>query len=81
MPYGLFAKVYTARKDRLSSITREPCRKVMGKPNGMGMGLCICRSIIEVHGGRLSASPGSPHGTVFQFTVPASVTGSAPHCE
>ena len=51
------------------------------KPNGMGMGLSICRSIIEAHGGRLWASPGSPHGTVFQFTVPASVTGNAPHCE
>jgi C4-dicarboxylate-specific signal transduction histidine kinase len=51
------------------------------KPNGMGMGLCICRSIIEAHGGRLWPSSGSPHGTVFQFTVPASVMGSAPHCE
>jgi PAS domain S-box-containing protein len=51
------------------------------KLNGMGMGLCICRSIIEAHGGRLWASPGSPHGTVLHFTVPASVTGSASHCE
>src|SRR5262249_33928219 len=51
------------------------------KPNGMGMGLCICRSIIEAHGGRLWASPGSPHGTVLHFTVPASVTGSVSHCE
>jgi len=40
------------------------------KPTGMGMGLAICRSIIEAHGGRLWASPRSPHGTVFQFTVP-----------
>ncbi|HWZ50424.1 MAG TPA: ATP-binding protein [Granulicella sp.] len=40
------------------------------KPTGMGMGLAICRSIIEAHGGRLWASPHSPHGTVFQFTVP-----------
>jgi signal transduction histidine kinase len=39
-------------------------------PPGMGMGLAICRSIIEAHGGRLWASPHSPHGTVFQFTVP-----------
>jgi len=51
------------------------------KPNGMGMGLSICRSIIEAHGGRLWPLPGSPHGTVFQFTVPASVAGSAPHCK
>jgi C4-dicarboxylate-specific signal transduction histidine kinase len=40
------------------------------KPNGMGLGLSICRSIIEAHGGRLWASPGSPHGALFQFTMP-----------
>jgi PAS domain S-box-containing protein len=40
------------------------------KSSGMGMGLSICRSIIEAHGGRLWASPRSPHGTAFQFTVP-----------
>ena len=40
------------------------------KPTGMGLGLSICRSIIEAHGGRLWASPGSPHGAVFQFTMP-----------
>ena len=42
------------------------------KPTGMGMGLSICRSIIEAHGGRLWASPGTPHGTDFQFTIPGS---------
>ena len=40
------------------------------KANGMGMGLSISRSLIEAHGGRLWASPGSPHGAVFQFTMP-----------
>ncbi|SEF10054.1 MHYT domain-containing protein, NO-binding membrane sensor [Rhizobiales bacterium GAS191] len=40
------------------------------KPNGMGMGLSICRSIIDAHGGRFWASPGVPCGTVFRFTVP-----------
>ena len=40
------------------------------KPTGMGMGLSICRSIVESHGGRLWASPGTTHGTDFQFTIP-----------
>jgi PAS domain S-box-containing protein len=40
------------------------------KPSGMGMGLSICRSIVDAPGGRLWASPQSPRGAAFQFTVP-----------
>jgi PAS domain S-box-containing protein len=47
------------------------------KAEGLGMGLAICRSIIESHSGRLWAGMNEPHGAVFQFTVPLHVWISA----
>ena len=40
------------------------------KSHGMGMGLAICRTIVEAHGGRLTASPGNPYGAVFRIFLP-----------
>jgi two-component system, LuxR family, sensor kinase FixL len=41
------------------------------KKSGMGVGLSICRSIIEAHGGKIWAGPNTPRGAVFRFSLPA----------
>ena len=46
------------------------------KPDGLGIGLSICRSIVEAHGGELAVTANMPHGAVFQFTVPTRGDGS-----
>jgi len=45
------------------------------KASGMGMGLAICRSIVESHGGRLWVTPAHPSGTVFHVAIPGSMVG------
>jgi C4-dicarboxylate-specific signal transduction histidine kinase len=48
------------------------------KPGGLGMGLSICRSIVEAHGGQLWADVNRPHGAVLQFAVPHDASGVQP---
>lgn len=43
------------------------------QPDGLGIGLSICRSIVQAHGGHLWAAPNTPHGSVFRFAVPTAV--------
>jgi signal transduction histidine kinase len=47
------------------------------KPGGMGMGLAICRSIMERLGGQLSARANVPCGTVFEFSIPVEQASAA----
>ena len=47
------------------------------KTEGMGLGLSLCRTVVEQHGGYLDFAPHPPRGTVFRFTLPAAPTGQA----
>jgi two-component system sensor kinase FixL len=63
-------------QDRGAGLDSENADKVFDaffttKPTGMGMGLSICRSIIEAHGGRVWASRNIGPGTTFHFTLGA----------
>jgi two-component system sensor histidine kinase DctS len=44
------------------------------KAEGMGLGLSLCRTVVEQHGGQLVFEPNQPQGTIFRFTLPAQST-------
>jgi PAS domain S-box-containing protein len=68
-------EVLLSVQDRGTGISAESADRLFKaffttKSSGMGMGLSICRSIIEAHGGRVWAVPNVPHGAAFHFTLP-----------
>jgi signal transduction histidine kinase len=69
-------EVLVAVRDSGPGIDAEHLERVFDsfyttKPSGIGLGLAICRSIIDAHAGRLWAEANEPRGAVFQFTLPA----------
>jgi PAS domain S-box-containing protein len=78
-------RVLVAVKDAGVGIEPENLNRVFSafhttKQSGLGMGLSICRSIVEAHGGRLWACSNSGPGMTFQFVIPASAQqGAQPH--
>jgi PAS domain S-box-containing protein len=73
--------VLVSVRDTGPGITSEHLERIFEpffttKPGGMGIGLSICRSIIEAHGGSLWAGANQPRGTTFQFTLPSVPAGS-----
>ena len=70
------AEIMVAVSDSGPGIDPEHLERVFDsfyttKLGGMGLGLSICRSIVDAHGGRLWAGANEPRGAVFQFTLPA----------
>jgi signal transduction histidine kinase len=68
-------QVLVAVEDRGVGISAENAERLFNaffttRSGGMGMGLAICRSIIEAHGGRISAANNAGPGATFQFTLP-----------
>lgn len=75
-------KVIVAVRDSGEGLDAQNLERVFDafyttKPEGMGMGLAISRTIIESHGGRLWATPNSPKGAVFQFTLSTAEDGAS----
>jgi len=84
VPYGLDGRsaILVAVRDSGVGLSPEGTARVFEafyttKSEGMGMGLWICRSIIEAHGGQLSIQPNDGPGATFQFVLPAGAERTA----
>jgi two-component system sensor kinase FixL len=69
--------VIVAVSDSGAGLSTDEMARVFGafyttKPQGMGIGLWICRSIIEAHGGQLTVRPNDDVGATFEFVLPSS---------
>ena len=76
--------VFVAVEDSGSGIAPEDMDRIFEtffttKSEGMGMGLSICRSIVESHGGRISVSRANPCGSVFQLFLPTAEPSDSDH--
>ena len=75
-------EVQVSVADTGSGITPEVAKRlfepfVTSKAGGIGIGLVVCRSIIEAHGGRLWAEEAPSVGTIFRFTLPVAANSEA----
>jgi signal transduction histidine kinase len=75
-------RVIVSVSDTGTGIGSQECERIFNplfttKSGGLGMGLSICRSIIEAHDGQLWVAPNKPEGAVFKFTLLADDTTSA----
>ncbi len=58
-------------KPRIFDMFYSGANRIADSRRSLGLGLSLCKSIINAHGGEISVSDGSPHGAVFTFTLPA----------
>ena len=57
-------------KDQVFEMFYCGTNQVVDSRRSMGLGLCLCRSIVEAHGGEISVKDNEPRGSVFTFTLP-----------
>lgn len=58
-------------KERVFDMFYSGTNKIADSRRSLGLGLSLCRSIVNAHGGKITVSDNTPHGTVFTITLPA----------